>query len=182
MLNEIMTVASSGGLGAIVGLFGGILTRFQQYKVRKIELEHDQKMRLYDLQEAKLERQHFLDMADKQMDIAEQEGEIAYEQADLANLRESIRQAGRDSGIEFVEIVRGLMRPFITLFLLIAASALVGILWDKVGGLDAFTQAELIEIFKHTVYQMVFLTVTAVTWWFASRGSYFSKEKNKIGL
>jgi hypothetical protein len=175
MLAEITAVASSGGLGAIVGLLGGIATRWQQYKIQKAELEHDAKMRLYDLQEAKLERQHFLDMADKKMEMAEQEGDIAYDQADLSNLKESIKYANRDTGIEVVEKVKGLMRPGITLFLLVVTCAFAVMLWDKVGGLDAMEQKEALELFNHIIRQMVFLTVTAVAWWFSSRAARLDK-------
>jgi len=177
MFAEVTAIASSGGLGAIVGLAGGIINRFQQYKMHKVNLEHDAKMRSYDLAEAKLERQHTLAMADKKMEEAELEGDIAYEQADLANLKQSIKEAGTDSGIELVETVKGLMRPFITLFLLLATCTLLGMLWSRVGGLSVFSENELIDLFRHIVQQMVFLTVTAVSWWYASRPARLDKER-----
>lgn len=171
MLDEIVGVASSGGLGAIVGLIGGSISRYQQYKMRKIEIQAEVSMRKMDIEESKLERQHDLDMADKQIEIAETEADIAYDQQDLTNLGESIKLATQNTGIFFVDAIRGLMRPLITIFLMGLLTWLLYQIWGEIGGLDALSPDRLIAIFEHMVHQITFLGVTAVAWWFASRGA-----------
>lgn len=171
MFDGIIDAASSGGLGAIVGLIGGSISRYQQYKMRKIEIEGELKVRALDIQESKLERQHNLDMADKEMDLAETEGDIDAQKADLKNLGESLKLATKNTGIAFVDAIRGLMRPLITVFLLILSTWILAQVWNEVGGLESLTPEKLISIFEYMVRQIIFLTVTAVAWWFASRGT-----------
>jgi hypothetical protein len=177
MLETILGVASSSGLGALIGAVSGYFTRKQEATRELARLEVELKHRELDIKEAEIERQHALDMADKKMEEAELEGDIAYEQADLANLRESIKQAGKSSGIGFVEGIKGLMRPVITLILMVQAEYLLWDMWMKLGGLDAFSPDAQVEMFKHLLYQMIFLTVTAVSWWFASRAPKLDNHK-----
>lgn len=171
MLDDVIGLASTGGVGAALGLIGGIASKWIDLKRQKQDAQAKLEMAKVRLTEAKLEQNHELQMADKQMERAEIEGNIEAGIADSNALIESIRAASVSSGSVLVDGIKGLMRPVITTVLMVFSIWLVAALWNKVGGLDAFTQTELIELFTHVIHQMVFLTVTAVTWWFASRPS-----------
>lgn len=176
MLEEVIGVASSGGLGAIIGAVSGYFTRRQQAKLEESRFEHDQAMRKLDLQEAKLEQEHALAVADKQLELAETEAEIQAQVADSQLLESSILAASKSSGNSKVDALKGLMRPLITVFMLIVSTWLLAALWKKLGGLEAFSTEELVSLFEYMVKQIVFLTVTAVTWWFASRPARLDKK------
>ena len=168
-------VLTSGGMGAIVGLVGGALTRWQQYKLEKVQLEHEAKMRDLDVKEAALERKHDLDIIDKNINKAEAEGKIAYQVADLDNLKASI-QADRDTGIPSIEKLKGAMRPYITLFLMVSYTGFMGYLTYKLNGLSALSHEKLVELYIYGIESYVFLSITAVGWWFASRVAYNQKK------
>jgi hypothetical protein len=171
MFTGLAAVLSSGGFGAVTGLFGGLAQKWMGLKQQKQEAELRIDLAKLSLQEAKLEQDHALAMADKQLEITQSEGEIAAEIADSELLGVSIVEASKDSGIGWVEGVKHLMRPVITVFLLIQVEFILWAVWGKVDGLNAMSADQQYELFSEIVAQMVFLTVTAVSWWFASRPS-----------
>ena len=78
--------------------------------------------------------------------------------------------------ISFVDAIRGLMRPLITIYLLIIATFVVINIGSYIGGLESLEKAEMVTMFKNTITQIMFLVTTAVTWWFGSRPSQQAKK------
>lgn len=171
MFEGLAAVFSTGGFGAVTGLFGGLAQKWLSLKHHKQEAELKVRLATISVQEAKLEQEHALALADKQLEVTQAEGAIQSEIADTQTLGESIKAASVSSGNGVVEAVKHLMRPFITVFLLIQVEFLLWAVWDRVGGLEAMTATQRFDLFNGIVDQMVFLTVTAVSWWFASRPS-----------
>jgi len=171
MLAEIGAVLTSGGFGAITGLIGGLTQKWMTIKSQKLDNEHRLNMARVDLAESKLEREHAKDMADANLEQTMTEGDIARDVADAGALSSSIVMAAKDSGVGWVEGVKHMMRPVITILLILQTEWLLYILWGKLGGLEAMDATVLLELFTHIIKQVVFLTVTAVSWWFASRPS-----------
>ena len=169
MFEAIAAILSTSGFGAILGGLGGLASKFASYKLRKLEVAASYKLALLTRAEAQDEQAHALAMADKQLVTTQAEGEIALEIADSELLASSIKAASAPTGISWVDAWRGCMRPAIASILLIQLIALTWALWSEVGGLQAFDQAELIAMFKMVVQQLLFLTVTAVAWYFAAR-------------
>lgn len=168
-IGSLVDVFSSGGLGAIVGAFGGIASKWQELKLKKLQLQEKLAMAKIRKDEVELEQSHELSMADKQMERAQNEGAI---QADLKAgdaFIESIKDASKSTGIPIIDGIKGLMRPVITSFLLCTTIWLMWSIWDKVGGLDSLGETDLIDLFKTIVNQVVFLTVMAVSWYYAAR-------------
>ena len=158
MLDDVIGLASTGGVGAALGLVGGIFSKWIDLRKQKQDYQNKLEMAKVRLTEAKLEQSHELAMADKQMERSQIEAEIQADINDSNALVESIRAASVSSGVPFVEAVKGLMRPLITAVLLVFGIWLTASIWLDVGGLDAFTQKELIELFNYVIRQMIFLT------------------------
>lgn len=170
MLETLLGILASGGTGAIVGLIGSIAIKWLDLKVLKEKLTVEVKMAEIRTRELELEQSHALALADKEIDKAEVEGKITLDVAEMQAFAESQKaQAIRYGGV--VDSIRGLMRPVITLFLLIASTWILYRVWQMVGGLQALDQDELLALFKSQIDAMTFLTMTAVTWWFGSRPS-----------
>jgi len=165
----LLSIFSSSGLGAIVGAVGAYFTR--KAELAKMQAQHnfELKNRELDLQEASSERTHELQMADKQMQRAKVEGDVAEQQVEAEAFKESIMQAGKRIGITFVDAIKGLMRPTITVYLLINTTVLAFAVGDLLGGLAGLPTQELSELYKTIITQVVGLTALAVSWWFGSR-------------
>ncbi|MES2662272.1 MAG: hypothetical protein V4629_03120 [Pseudomonadota bacterium] len=149
-------LASAAG-GGILGTIGALSKAGLEFVGKKEENAHQLKMREIDLR-------HF----DKQIEKARVEGETGKEIA-LINAREASLQASFESdkatyGNQYIDAIRGLMRPLITCYLLIQQTSI---------SYKLFTAGAEIppELFAEAINSTVFLTTTAVTWWFGSRSS-----------
>jgi hypothetical protein len=163
MINDIIAIATSGGVGSIVGLAGGILTKFIEYKDRRAQLSFDIQKLKYKLEELQLEQNHELAIADKQVERAKVEGEIQIESIEADAFLESQKRLGSLTG--FLRFVR----PAITGYLLLAYTAIFAIVWLTIGGISGFERVDLIVLLSSMINSVIFLTTMAVSWWFASR-------------
>ena len=168
-MDWLLSIFSSSGLGAIVGAIGAYLTRKAELAKMKADFEFKLKNRELDLQEASSERSHELQMADKQMQRAKVEGDVAEQQVEAEAFKESIMQAGKRVGITFVDAIKSLMRPTITAYLLVNTTILAVAVGDLLGGLESIPVQELSELYKTIITQVIGLTALAVSWWFGSR-------------
>ena len=160
----LVNIFTSGGVGAVTGLFGGLVTKHIERKDKANERAFLLKKQQNDIDELKLEQLHELSMADKEMDRAKIEGGIKIEHAEVGAFSDSQRTLGNLQGaLRWV-------RPAITGYLLIVSSILVFVVWDRVDGLNNFSADELTGLLRHMINTTLFLAVTAVTWWFGSRG------------
>jgi len=99
------------------------------------------------------------------------EGSVAIDQAKIEAFTDDLKEQSKNYGIKVVDGIRGLMRPLITVYLLVIATLLTLKINQLVGGLDSLEMSELKGIYDNVINQMLFLTATAVTWWFGSRPS-----------
>lgn len=175
-LASLLTTTSAGG---IIGVLGSWLTKREERKNLQLKFEHDVKISEIRKEEARLEAQHELAMADKHIERAQVEGEISLGEAEVNAFKESLREQSTTYGITFVDTVRGLMRPVITIYLLVIATFVTLKINSLVGGVGALEVegGELLESYRGVIDQMLFLTATAVTWWFGSRPSSRRKDK-----
>ncbi|ABC28924.1 hypothetical protein HCH_02094 [Hahella chejuensis KCTC 2396] len=79
----------------------------------------------------------------------------------------------------FVDAIRDLMRPLITVYLLILATFVTLNISRHLGGVGALSPVDLMVLYKEAIAQMLFLTTTAVTWWFGSRPSSLRQLKRQ---
>lgn len=168
-MDWLVTALSSGGLGSIVGLAGGLVTKWVEHKDKKSERAFSIRKAELSLREIEMEQSHELLMADKQMERAKVEGNLRVEQAEVGAFTESMKTVGKLTG--FLRFVR----PAITAYLLIASTALFSVVWVKVDGLEGYTPDQLQYLLQRMIEAALFLTVTCVSWWFASRGGNLTK-------
>lgn len=155
---------TTSGFGAITGLIGGIATKYIERKEKANERGYLLKSKELDIESLKLEHAHQVAIADKEIERAELEGEIKIEHAEIGAFTESQKTLGTLQGaLRWV-------RPVITGYLLLFSTLLTVIVWDHVDGIEHFSPEELKDLLTKIVDYVLFLTVTAIAWWFGSRG------------
>ena len=169
MLEALSGIFASSGLGAIIGTIGSYLGKIEERKAKAQEYGQELALREWDAKETALSQRHEMAIADKEIQRAETEGAIALDAREADGWVESIKQSGKQSGIVIVDAIRGLMRPVITVYLLVIASVIAYRISMLVGGLEALPMEEMVSLYRHVISQIIFLTATAVTWWFGSR-------------
>lgn len=170
MLTALLSILTSSGLGGILGVVGSWLTKREERENLKLKFQHDVKMAEIREREAKLEFDHELALADKEIERAETEGQIQQDILSAEAFKTSLQEQAKTYGIKFVDAIRGLMRPLITVYLLAIGTYLTVKIGMLVGGVEeAFQPEELITMYRDVIAQIMFLVTTAVTWWFGSR-------------
>ena len=81
MLETVLGIASSAGLGSIVGVVGGWLTKRENRKADAQRQAHDLALANIDLQQDRMAQDHALALADKGMESSQLEGQIAIDVA-----------------------------------------------------------------------------------------------------
>ena len=168
--------AASGGLFAI---FGTGIKMFAQHKAEQAKRTFELAMRKADREEMQLE--HDLQMktmeakTKRDVEVANQQrlSLEAQVQGDIAIAETQVWQKSYDNdqanyGGGWVDNIRGLMRPILTIYFALLMSVLTYQLIKLNGG--AFMNAsEAQSMLKEIVNAIIFLTTTAVTWWYGSR-------------
>jgi ABC-type multidrug transport system fused ATPase/permease subunit len=188
MLEAIAGLLTSGGLGAIAGLFGSIVTGITNYKMQKLKNDHDILMIKAETDAIKIE-------ADANIRVTKAEVEGRVEIAEVEALKESYKSLSQDAFKEsymdkmfqsnwtawigalaaflfaIVDFLKKLARPILTYYHVIlttwVAIVVYGIL-EKAHG-EAITPDEAFKLFQMIVNVLLFLTVSCVTYWFVDR-------------
>ncbi len=171
MIGDLVDLFAGGGLvnvfGAISGLVGGWLAKREQRKILTIENEHERYMADVDLKRDQLEHAQALAVLDKNIEQAKTEGEIAMD----IKAGDAFIESQKPSKLtKFGEIIKSAMRPVITVALLWVTWKIYDELQILMGGLKGLDPVQLQQLFVYVVHAIIFLTITAVSWWFASRG------------
>lgn len=174
-------------LGTVTGLLGNVFTSVVTHKNKRMEQDHELKMRQMDLKERDLESDIALKLesAHLKRDIEAFESEmykesISSENANTEELGLLSQMLGkRDKSFltsaliaisSLAEILRSVMRPLLTLYFVILTSYLTHeaiVIIQHHGKL--FTQELANNLFTRIVDIIVYLTVSCVTWWFGDR-------------
>lgn len=176
--------------GPIVGFLGGLVNQIAAYKNKKLDMELEvvrakNTIELENLRYLNAQRITELEQAGRER-LTEMEGEISLRKADrdgLVAAMENDRATYLPPGVAFnnkvvifmlatVDVVRGLIRPAITAFLVV-------ILWRlNVTTLEALSTLSpeaidrmLPNIADASTFGVIQLALTAVGYWFGSRSS-----------
>ncbi|MCP4487723.1 MAG: hypothetical protein GY820_10465 [Gammaproteobacteria bacterium] len=181
MLESIIGAVASGGamnvFGAISGLIGGWLAKREQRKLVELVNVHEECMGEIDIRKDALAYKQALLLADKELAQTESEGRIADDLKSADAFLESVKHSTSGGG-KLGGALKSAVRPTITAVLLWCTWEIYTELNILVGGLRGLDAELLQELFIYVVHAIIFLTITATAWWFASRGDKAVKAIN----
>jgi len=183
----MLDILTSGGVSALLGGLTSLVGMFIKSKMetkalelqnesKKIDNEHELKLRDKDLAEMELE-------LDAKVDIisidAEQKMEVAAENTTISSYGHAKTDSMTNSENPFinflwglVEFIRRLVRPIITyasMFIIMFASYwLYNNLDDYMNGLSADQKSDII---KYLLFTIIYISTTVIGWWFGDRPS-----------
>ncbi len=190
--------------GGITGLVGSLATGWLNIKQMKIKNEHEQKM-------VSLETEAMKQEAAMQIAVTKPEVEGAVELADSQAYMEGIKVGNQKAFSEewinklfsvegkmrffsvliaiilsmafaFVDFLRGIMRPGITLYLTGMTTVITWMAWDimQKQAIESMNIVQAITIYNQVVSIVIYLTVTCICWWFSDRRmSKFLQQMHK---
>jgi len=186
----ILDLLTSGGLGALTGLFGSIITGISNYKMQKMKNAHEIEKIKAESEAIKIEAE-----ANIQITRAETEGKVAiaevealkatYQQASEPLFEKSYMKALMASKWfawvgAFIAFLFGVVdflskscRPVLTYYLMGCSTWLAimtyTILKTSIGPENVLSIDRAYELFHLVVMTIIFLTVSCVSWWFCDR-------------
>jgi hypothetical protein len=180
--------------GGVTGLIGSVVTGITNYKTKKLELTHEEKM-------VELETKAMIKEAEMNIAVTKAEIEGEVELADSAAYIESLK-AGQKSlfgqewidklfavegkflgplakfvgvgvagAFGFIDWLRGFMRPALTAYMVGMSTVITLMAWKIINeyGLQAITADQAVQIFREVISIIIYLAVSCVTWWFGDR-------------
>jgi leucyl aminopeptidase (aminopeptidase T) len=201
-MEAVLGVLGSVLSGGATGLLGVLFQRFFDYKKQqqdielvKVQNEHARMLAEMDVQKAQRAAEASERVAelatDAQMHTADMEAQA---RADEAAARSYIASVESDRAtyldpksqerskfarvmMTIVDAVRGLIRPVLTIYLVILTSVMFHWAMRLTGDGEALGgHAEMVKIVRSIVETILYLVTTCVVWWFGVRGS--AKEKS----
>ena len=141
MLSSLMAIFSSSGVGAIIGGGFGWLSRREDRKLSEAEMKH-------------------------KIDSAYAKMEANVEESEAVAFVESQKTISK-----FGDAVKSAVRPIITAILLWMTWSILQRLELMTGGIGDLPEAEAVALYNSITLNIISLTATCVSWWFASRPS-----------
>jgi hypothetical protein len=193
-------------LGGVTGLIGNAFTTWFKYKNAKMEFDHEEKMVNLEtqamIQEAQAQIQVTKARIEGEVELADSAAFDTSQKVGNARLFhekwiDMIMAAGDGkwtgwifkllgsligAGFAFTDWLNGMMRPALTAYLIGGASYITYLAWQimEASGIGIMTADQAIGIFQQVTSTMIYLAVSAVTWWFGDRTmSKYLQDKGK---
>lgn len=180
MLQGLIAALLGPGSGILTGLFGTGIQGVLKYFGDKQRFAHELAMRGKDIEA--MEKEHALrlreaevkyagerDLAEVDLQKAEAQAAADIRSASYANDKATYwnPQATGWIGIllALVDVFRGTIRPGLTAYLVIIVSVFGFSIWMH----TAISASDATEMLARILMSLLFLTETAVTWWFGSQ-------------
>ena len=172
MLDGILSAVGAIAGGGVTGLVGAGITSFTEYKTKMASFAHEQKMTDLNIQMAQLDAESKFKMAESEAETAKEvAATTAFSKshtADIARYATGDR-AANSIGFIVVDVIRGLVRPTLTIYVMIIVSMIYWQLMELVGGLTAIPTHDALAMVKGVIDGLMYLATTIVLWWFGTR-------------
>lgn len=175
MLDTLGTICSGG----ITGLLGTALQGIGEYFRRRQSFRQELELRRLDMAMMDKEWEYRDRIACREGDLRLQQSSDALRQSsydhDQATYsqRLAIHSVALKGTLVFVDVVRGLIRPTLTLLLCV-------LMWQtlvqagevlELAGISGLEPAAALRIYRDIVTTALYVAVTAIVWWFGGRSN-----------
>lgn len=157
------------GIGAVLGKIVGLGKSWMDSKEEEKKRIHEFKIMEIEEQAARREHTHEIALINLQIEGKVKEAEIGLDIADTEIMGQAIESQGKASGIRWADAMSKTVRPIVTYLLLGSMFFVTYVVWQRVDGLEAFSVAQVIELFQRIVHEILFLTSSVVSFWFTIR-------------
>lgn len=170
MLTILAGILGSSGFGSLIGWLGGAANRWIDLKNRDKDIAVLQLQQAHELAKLDKDREFMLAEYQQRTQIATIEGEAKVEAAGYDALTASYGADKATYGIKWVDGIRGVVRPILTLLFFLLSCVVFAIVAQYVWARGVpLSNDQLYELFKYCIYWVLFQASVCVGWWFAMR-------------
>lgn len=153
MIESILTLLASPVLGSISGMIGNWIQKKQEIEIIKEQNNQQYKMSMLDSENKRREIE-----SQSKADGERLDGEAFVKAQDTP-------KTGWAAGL------MSAVRVLVTTYLLIFMTYLAYEVNTLVGGLETLPMEVLIDMYGQIIFSIIYLTITAITFWFGQRPS-----------
>ncbi len=177
MFEAVGDVLSSALSGGVTGLLGAGLSAWVRSGEQKRTQTHELAMREADRAEMELEYNLRAAEAEQKADaataIATQQAVAEMDRAEVDLRKASYRhdRATYGPGLfgRIVDGIRGVVRPFVTAYVLMLVTYIAWVLVKVMGGVEGLPMEEVVRLFARVVDSILYLANVVIIWWFGER-------------
>ena len=179
MIGSIFSGITSLLSGGATGVIGSVVTNVADFFEQRRKNQHELDLRKLDIQEMEKEYEYRQQVTAQKTQAAAQQTSYEHDSRSYSGGMK-IKSAWLKAPLVFVDLVRGLVRPALTIYL-IALVWLVfmqaqGVLEES--GLETLQPQEALAIYSTIIDMILYLAATAVTWWFGTRPRSNQQKKD----
>lgn len=177
MFEILGTIFSSVFAGGATGIIGLIAQRIADHKNKQLDLQSQKMRQEYDILRRETDSKTSVKEIEGKTQIAQIESQTEQDKADATVLtasyaleptRYSSQTAPQSKILIILDVFRGCVRPFLTIYLCAVTTAIYlqayGILQK-----NSLTSEQALELNKKIIDTILYLTTTCVLWWFGTR-------------
>ena len=156
--------------GGATGIIGSVVSNVTDFMEQRRKNQHELELRKLDIQEMEKEYEYRKDVTAQKTQAEAQA--ISYEHDSRSYTSGmKIKSPWLKAPLVLVDLVRGLVRPALTVFLIFLVWNTFSEVQKVVNeaGMDALKPQEALGIYASVVDMILYLASTAVTWWFGTR-------------
>jgi hypothetical protein len=174
MLDWIGSILGSVMSGGITGLIGTGLTALAEYKEKKLAFSHEERMVELEQQTIKIEAEAAVQKTtaeyEGKVEVADSEAFAESFSADKATYMTNYKDNWFTSILfTIVDFIRGMTRPLLTFYLCAVTTWMAWKVYIITGNI-ILNPIQAIDLLQQIVSAVLYLTITACTWWFGTRG------------
>ena len=179
MLETILSVLGSAAGGGFLGIFGNFLKARSEIKLAKLRMDQEIRMEELGQESMRLESQLKIQQISLENEgqalLANIEAVRSKDVGDAEIQKASYQMDKASYGGGFVDTIRGLTRPALTLASVIMLGYVIFKLTTLIGGMDSFSDEYLKELYAQVLQAVIFLSTASFAWWFGARSSGINK-------
>lgn len=153
MIESILTLLASPVLGSISGMIGNWIQKKQEIEIIKEQNNQQYKMSMLNSENKRRETE-----SQSKADSERLDGEAFVKAQDAP-------KTGWAAGL--MSVVRVAVTTYLLIFMTYLAYQVSGL----VGGLETLPMETLIDMYGQIIFSIIYLTITAITFWFGQRPS-----------
>ena len=157
MITGILALLGSPIIGTITGFFGSWLTKREDRKL--LELRNNFAIKFSQLSH------------EQRVAFAEVQGANDIQKIDAESFKAAVKSSGRMSGNRILDGFKSLIRPVITIYLLVGLTIITMEIHQLIGGLEVLPVEELTAIYVRIISECLYFTSVAISFWLGIRPS-----------
>lgn len=194
-MEPITTITAIGGV--LTGFIGNILTSYTNYKMKRLDMENRQFERQHEVAMVEVQTRNMIAEVEANIRVTQVQAEGAVDLEETRAFTASQKTINKGMFAESymdriasapyiggwvvalicmafacVDVLKGFIRPVVTIYLLAVTSWMTYLSYKMVGAMNQTGitfEALAVELLQAVVYSILYLTMAIVGWWFCDR-------------